>query len=169
MIPPRIQAALDDAGVRYCLIGAHALAVYGVARYTADIDLLTLDAAVMDAGFWPQGLAPTVRRGDAEDPLAGLVRFGSPALDLIVGRGPVMRGAVQDARPEALMGCPVVTPFWLALLKLEAGGVQDLADVQLLFEARRRAGDALRQEVADRLDLLSEWGQRAWTRVAAAP
>lgn len=169
MIAHRVQAVLDAAGVRYCVIGAYALAVHGVARYTADVDLLTLDTRVLDPGFWRAPLAVTVRHGDDSDPLAGVVRFDSPALDLIVGRGSIMRAALAEAKPEPLVGCLVVTPFWLAMMKLEAGGVQDLADVQLLFEARRRAGHALREEVAAQAERLSDWGRRGWRRVADEP
>lgn len=39
---------LDEAGARYALIGASAMAVHGVGRSTRDIDLLTLADAPLD-------------------------------------------------------------------------------------------------------------------------
>ena len=167
MIAPAVQAALDAASVPYCLIGAHALAVHGAARYTADVDLLTTRGEVLERDFWPAPLRPQLRRGDASDPLAGIARFDEPVVDVIVGRGRVMAQAVADAVFVDIVGCRVVTAVGLALLKLEAGGVQDLSDIELLFAARALAGDDLRGEVEGRVAELSAWGQRAWSRLAA--
>jgi hypothetical protein len=165
VIPARLRAIFRDAHIHYCVIGAHALAVHGVARYTADVDLLTIDRRVLDPRTWPEDLAPTLREGDDEDPLEGVARFEDPAVDVIVGRGPVMQGALAASEQHELLEDPVVTPLWLALLKLEAGGVQDLADVELLIEARRRRGEDLRAQIATRRSLLGEWGSRAWERL----
>src|SRR5262245_19328566 len=82
---------LQNRGVRFCLIGASALASHGWARYTADVDLLTMDDAVLSPRFWSGFGEPEIRRGDQDDPLAGLVRFaGEFAHDVIVGRGRAM-------------------------------------------------------------------------------
>ncbi|MDX9720918.1 MAG: hypothetical protein RBU37_09215 [Myxococcota bacterium] len=162
-----IQSILDAEGVPYCLIGAHALALRGVARYTADIDFLTMHTQVLRTGFWPPELGAESRSGDDEDPLAGLVRFVNPPVDLVVGRGHVMRDALEGAVFMPSVGCRVVTSLDLALLKLEAGGVQDLADLQLLLEARRLDGEELRHELAAQCHKLSAWGQRAWGKVIA--
>lgn len=165
MIPTRLREHLRAHRVEYCVIGAHALALHGVARFTADVDLLTLDARVLDADFWPEGVRPVLRPGDDEDPLAGLVRFEEPAVDVVVGRGVVMKRALASASESSHFGELVVSPLWLAMLKLEAGGVQDLADVQLLVEARRRSGEDLRAEIASEATLLSDWGARAWEKL----
>jgi hypothetical protein len=171
VIDPRIIAALDAQQVACCLIGAQALAAWGVARYTADIDLLTMSSRVLERGFWGTELAPeiaAIRRGDAGDPLAGVVRF-TPQLgvDVIVGRGPIMRDAVATAVPDALLKVPVATPVALALLKLEAGGPQDLADIVRLVDAQRilAPGLALVEAIEAQAGTLSEWGQCAWTKV----
>ena len=89
-----VRAALDDAGVKYCLIGAHALSAWGFTRYTADIDYLTLDHRVLSRAFWPAACASRIdalRRGDEGDPLAGVARFKDPAIDIVVGRGRLVR------------------------------------------------------------------------------
>lgn len=165
MIPERLRAVLRGANIPYCVIDAHALAVHGVARFTADVGLLTTDRRVLDPRLWPAGLSPTLREGDDDDPLEGVARFEEPAVDVIVGRGPVMQAALAAAVEHELLEDPVVTPLWLAMLNLEAGGVQDLADVQLLIEARRRAGEDLRAQIVAQRSLLGEWGSRAWERV----
>lgn len=70
---------LDRAGIRCALIGAEALALRGVSRATLDRDLLTTDGRALDAALWTPlvdtGTNFEVRRGDADDPLAGIVRF----------------------------------------------------------------------------------------------
>lgn len=165
MIPERIRAVLRDAGVPYCVIGAHALAAHGVARFTADVDLLTMDRRVLEPELWPGDLRPEIRRGDDDDPLEGVARFEEPTVDVIVGRGEVMRRAVDEASVRAGLEDPVVTARSLALLKLEAGGVQDLADVELLIEAVGRAGADLRAEVDAHRSALSDWGRRKWDEV----
>jgi hypothetical protein len=84
---------LRERGVPHAIIGAAALAAAGVARSTYDIDLLTTDRRVLDAQFWAHlrqaGVSVDARRGDSEDPLAGVVRLARDAdrpVDLIVGR-----------------------------------------------------------------------------------
>lgn len=44
-----MRRVLEAAGIRYALIGGHALAARGYPRFTIDIDLLTTDVAVLDA------------------------------------------------------------------------------------------------------------------------
>ncbi len=83
---------LRMAGISFALIGATAMGRYGVSRSTLDIDLLVVDAQVLGPEFW-SSVQPAVdvdiRRGDADDPLAGVVRLrtaGSRDVDLVVGR-----------------------------------------------------------------------------------
>lgn len=171
MTPDReIAAALDEAGIEHCVIGAVALAAWGFARFTADIDLLTMSTAVLDRGFWPPELAgriAEVRRGDDDDPLAGVVRFQpAPAVEIIVGRGEIMRDAVASAVEHELLDARVASPIPLALLKLEAGGPQDIADLHQLAEVRRRLApeEDFLATLESRVPRLSDWGKRSWER-----
>lgn len=131
-----VDAALQAAGVRCALIGAAALAAAGVARSTYDLDLLAVDARVLDEAMWAAvragGASVEIRRGDADDPLLGVVRISSAGerpIDLIAGRFDWQRRAIERAgRPRE--GPPVVRPSDLILLKLYAGGAQDLWDIQ---------------------------------------
>ena len=134
----RAIGLLADHAVPHALIGAAALAIRGIARSTFDVDMLTTDARVLDASFWTPlavDCAVDVRRGDRDDPLAGVVRVTAHderPVDLIVGRYEWQARAVARAEPSAA-GPPVVTAADLVLLKLYAGGAQDHWDVRELL------------------------------------
>lgn len=162
---------LSASGVPFAVIGAHALAAHGLARFTVDVDVLVMSSSVLEMDFWPEDLRTRildVRRGDDSDPLRGVVRFGAPlALDIVVGRGPLMRSALAAAKVEPAIELPVVAPSDLIALKLEAGGPQDLADIASLLEVRKHllGHDHLRDEVLARLPSFSAWAQAAWRRL----
>jgi hypothetical protein len=135
----RVTACLDAEGVPHALIGAAALAAAGIARSTFDIDLLTTDRRCLVEAMWDpmksSGASVDVRRGDESDPLAGVVRITIPRerpVDLIVGRFPWQQRAVSRA-PRPAEGSAIVRPADLVLLKLYAGGTQDLWDIQQLL------------------------------------
>jgi hypothetical protein len=70
-----ILAALLEAGARFLVVGAHALAVHGVPRATGDLDV------------WVD------REGDNADRVwAALVRFGAPLQAVGVSRDDLRRG-----------------------------------------------------------------------------
>lgn len=154
----RVVALLDVQGIPHALVGAAALAAAGVARSTFDVDLLTNDAAVLRAALWSgvraAGVAVDIRRGDHADPLAGVVRLEEPdqrPVDIIVGKHAWQARAV--ARALRLPGLPaIVTPRDLVLLKLYAGGSQDLWDVRELLQLAEGGGLAADVE-ADLEDL----------------
>ena len=134
-----VAAVLSQRGIPHALIGAAALAVYGVSRSTLDQDLLVDDVRVLDSEFW-LALAVhaniDIRRGDADDPLAGVVRIGREigrVVDVIVGRHQWQRNVVVRARPIGDQAVPVVQRPDLILLKLYAGGSQDKWDIEQLL------------------------------------
>lgn len=134
-----VAARLAAEAVPRALIGAAALAAAGVSRSTHDLDLLVTDLRVLDEAFWAPlrgaGIVIDVRRGDSDDPLAGVVRIesaGERPVDVIVGRHAWQARAVERAR-SALGPTPIVLPRDLVLLKLYAGGRQDLWDVRELL------------------------------------
>ncbi len=137
----RVAAVLDTARIAHALIGATALAAAGVARSTFDLDFLTTSMQALDAAVWhglrDAGVDVEIRRGDVDDPLAGVVRVsasGERPVDLIVGRFEWQRRAVERARLLST-GARVVLPRDLVLLKLYAGGTQDVWDVRQLLNA----------------------------------
>jgi hypothetical protein len=65
-----IAARLRLRQIPFAMIGAGAIAVHGVSRSTADIDLLTMDRACLDRAVWlelPPDTRVDVRAGDAAD------------------------------------------------------------------------------------------------------
>lgn len=165
----RVRSLLDDRGVSFAVIGAAALASAGVARSTYDIDLLAVDRSVLQNAFWAslrnQGVEVEVRRGDAEDPLAGVVRIEAPdqrPVDVIVGRHAWQRRAVDRAETTG-GGPPVVTATDLILLKLYAGGSQDLWDIDALLHVPGAEG--LPSRVEAELAALPPVMRDRWARV----
>lgn len=166
----RIATELNRAGIRFALIGAGALAVHGVSRSTLDHDLLVTDDRALDPALWhgiSSDVVVDIRKGEADDPLAGAVRFQAAAerdVDLVVGRHAwqtdILTRAVRIRTTDGEI--PVVTPGDLILLKLYAGGIQDKWDIeQLLASADRRL---LALEVESRLDSLPPRCRDLWKR-----
>jgi len=138
----RVASVLDRARIAAAVIGASALAVHGVARSTYDVDLLTTDPRALQDLIWRSlagsGVEVEIRRGDDEDPLRGVVRMtksGERTVDLVVGRHAWQTAAVDSATPARILGVdiPVVDRASLILLKLYAGGKQDLWDIEQLM------------------------------------
>ncbi len=132
------------------------MAAHGVSRSTVDQDVLVTDVRVLHAAFWSSADASVdVRHGDSADPLAGVVRLDAPGerqVDVVVGRGAWMSRILTRTPVLAVPGgaMPVADPADLILLKLYAGGSQDLWDIeQLIAAAPNRA--AVTAVVEDRL------------------
>lgn len=165
----RVARILETHRVPHALIGAAALAARGIARSTYDIDLLTTDSRVLAPGFWDpltaEGVAVDVRRGDAEDPLSGVVRLDDSEdrpVDVIVGKHAWQTRAVERAeRPGA--GTPIVTVRDLILLKLYAGGAQDVWDVRELL--RLPGGETLIADVTAELEEHSRQMRELWAEI----
>lgn len=70
MIRPTVAGFLAGKRIPHAVIGAVALAVHGAPRYSADVDVLVLDPAVLDLSFWAGHSAQprSIRRGDGDDP-----------------------------------------------------------------------------------------------------
>ena len=170
----RVAEILDGAGARYAVIGASAMAAHGVARSTHDIDLLTLADACLDAGLWAPladaGVAVSVVRGDAADPLAGVVRFnerGKRPVDLVVGRYRWQVRMLGRAELAVVGGSsvPTVQARDLVALKLFAGGAQDAWDVAQLLAGPDR--EALIAEVSADIGDLPAHCRKSWERILA--
>ena len=171
MIDPKLVSHLQFQKVEHCLIGGLALAAWGVVRYTAGADLLTLDPRVLDPSLWSDWgtRGPRITRGDSEDPLGGVVRFaGPPRQDLILGRGAAARIALETAERSEAFPCPVASPLGLILLKLEAGSPQDAADIlALLGNAQALDRPSLRAEVTTQAARLTGDAKAFWTKISA--
>ncbi len=165
-----VATTLERVGIGYAVIGATALAAHGVSRSTLDIDLLLGDSTALDDEVWrtllAKGISVEIRRGDDEDPLLGVIRVstaGADPVDLLIGRSGWQRELIDSARKVEIQGLsvPVVDETGLLLLKLYAGGPQDLWDIGRLLEVSKRAEDLVR-EVDRRIHALPPRCLRLW-------
>jgi hypothetical protein len=137
-----VQHVLDTLQAPYALVGGRAMAARGYPRFTIDIDLLTSDARVLDPQHWTAveggGATVDVRRGDADDPLAGVVHMllaDGTDVDLVVGKWRWEAAVIARADLMAINGTSIRVPTIadLILLKLAAGGYGDLQDAAALL------------------------------------
>lgn len=165
----RTVRLLAEASSPTALIGGVALAVHGITRYTDDADLLSADERILSDAFWEilrrQGALVEIRRGDSEDPLRGVVRLsaaGEKPVDVVVGRSAWHEQVLSRRRTLHVAGedLPVVDPADLVLLKLEAGGPQDILDVRLLLAGPE--GEAIQADVEARLPALPPSLRESW-------
>ena len=169
---PELLAAIAErlrgAGVPFAVIGAAAMSARGFPRQTLDVDLFTTARGVLGEAFW-QGLPRRgdVRHGDADDPLAGAVRFTDPEIDVVVGRARWQADAVARAEPLHIgeLILPVVTLPDLILLKLDAGGYRDAADVRMMLSG---AGAGLAETIEVALPVLPAEAQQLWREIRMA-
>jgi predicted nucleotidyltransferase len=169
----QVSEALRAAGIPHALIGASALTIHGVNRSTLDVDLFAVDPACLDRHTWDllaaEGIGVEVRRGDPEDPLAGVVRFEIAAelpVDVVVGKYVWQRKTIERAATAIFAGVevPVLDGVDLILLKLYAGGPQDAWDIQQLLAGPER--DSLVAGVERELPELPKDCSRLWRRIA---
>jgi hypothetical protein len=134
----KVIAALDRAGVRWALIGAHALNVYLRPRATDDIDL------VIDARRLDEALAAIVAElGEVTtDDIGAAVRVLDPPIDLIRSDNHTLFHTALDEAVDR-QGVRVPTPELLVALKFLAATSpwrraadrgQDTADLVRLYQ-----------------------------------
>lgn len=137
-----VQRVLRAIGAAHALVGAHAMAVRGYPRFTLDVDLLTADTRVLDRETWralvQEGAVVEPRRGDADDPLGGVVHIllaDGTDIDVVVAKWTWEAQLIDRAEPVAIAGTSIAVPRTgdLILLKLAAGGFADLQDAAALL------------------------------------
>jgi hypothetical protein len=110
-----------------------------------------------------------IRKGDFDDPLAGVVRIGpkSEQIDIVVGRWNWEQRVIERAQPVDVQGATLRVPLTsdLILLKLAAGGPIDQQDVIRLIALGPR--DQLIAEVNEKISDLPDDAQRLWSRLIA--
>jgi hypothetical protein len=171
-----VRRILESLGVPFCLIGGHALAARGYPRFTVDIDLLTTDTRVLDQDVWRPlaiaGASVDARRGDHDDPLAGVVHVllaDATDIDVVVGRWQWEAAVIARAEPLAIAAgvtLPVPGVSDLILLKLAAGGFLDLRDAAALLEIGER--EVLVREVEAHLGEVHPDVRTVWRQVLEA-
>jgi hypothetical protein len=169
-----VLRVLERLGAPYALIGGHAVAARGFARSTIDLDLLTADPRVLDPSAWSdlavEGAHVDCRRGDADDPLAGVTRINLPdsiPVDVIVARWKWQEAVITRAESVSIgsIRLPVPVASDLILLKIAAGGALDLRDAAALLAAGDRK--TLIADVESRLPDVRPDARDAWRQVLA--
>lgn len=165
----RVIAYLEERGIASAVIGGVALASYGIARATLDVDLLASDRGVLRDSFWTDlGARVETRPGDDDDPLEGVARIevDGEVVDVVLVKGAWVRGVLDRRRVDRREGfeAPVVDPADLVLLKLVGGGPQDRVDVELLL----RHAPEIRATVESRLAPLPTEARELWARLTRA-
>jgi predicted nucleotidyltransferase len=155
-----VAEILAVRGVRYAVIGAMAAAVHGVVRASLDADAVVAlqirEAQALQQALIEAGYAATLRTGDVDDPIPGLLeikdRHGN-RVDLLLGlRGmdPELLSRTRQVRlAEAVL--EIVGREDFIAMKAFAGGPVDLADARAVIELDRESLD---------LELLRRLAQR---------
>lgn len=156
---------LSGKGVRYVVVGGVALVLYGVVRFTADLDLLVaLDRenvrvfvdAMTEFGYLPrlpvraEDLAdPQIRKQWKEEKGMQVFSFYHPErpmelVDIFLAEPIEFAEVERDMRVFQARGVeiPVISIPHLKLLKKLSGRPQDLADIQSLEDLEREDREA---------------------------
>ncbi len=147
----RLEGAKAQGSLEhYALVGGFAVAAWGVPRATQDLDFaLVLGEA--DPAEVSRQLEAVFHPGGPDDPLRGVFRTQVSVADrevpvqLIILPGAWTSIIVHGIVPLTVFGCNVPVVSWqaLILLKLYAGGPQDLFDAQKILSVRHPTPDEL--------------------------
>jgi len=169
----QVQKILERLRVQYAVIGGMAVIARGHARVTIDFDFLTTDKRVLQSSIWDElresGVEVDVRKGDFDDPLAGVVRIGSKPelIDIVVGKWKWEQRIIERAERLDVGGrqFPVPLTSDLILLKLAAGGPIDQQDVLRLLAIGPR--DQVIKEVEEEIAELPADAQALWRKLVS--
>ncbi len=167
MVDRQLIARLDAARASFCLVGDHALMLYGCTHRQGALELLAVDTDVLRPLFW-DGLPPPMRdpAGSDEQVIAWLRWADATPCSLIVGRGHAMKFALDTARFHPGPGLRVATPLGLILVLLELGRPATRGDVLDLVRAQEsRLGSPWRPPVQEHLAHMSPAALSAWRRI----
>ena len=140
----RALKAMEAARVPYCVIGATALAVRGLPRMTADLDLVVLvgDAARVISALRSAGLRSETSTGALKNPEPMIV-FVDPLTDVEVdlrcAAGDPETTVIDEAPRTTVFGttAPVATLEQLLLLYLYSNQPKHLGDFARIVQAGR--------------------------------
>lgn len=166
-----IVRRLEDARThhlldQYALIGGLAVAAWGVPRATHDLDFaLALGSA--DPSALSRSLNARFQVGEDDDPLRGVFQTTMTIEGVSIPIQIIILPAAWNAitfhgiEQLSVFGCEVPVVSWqsLILLKLYAGGAQDLLDAQqnLVVREPSQAEKQIVSTLADRVGLSGAW------------
>lgn len=166
-----IVRRLDDARThhlldQYALIGGLAVAAWGVPRATHDLDFAVALGSANPLGL-SRSLDARYEAGGTDDPLSGVfqttvtVAGVSIPVQLIILPRTWNAIIFQGIQPLSVYGLEVPIVSWqsLVLLKLYAGGQQDVLDAQQIIAVREpsQAEKEVVTGLADQVGLSDAW------------
>jgi hypothetical protein len=141
-----IDELLRRDAIPYAVVGGYAVAAWGEARATRDVDLL---CSPQDLDRIKRLLASAKlkfehRRGDPDDPISDVIRVeaGTPEIpyevDILAGIRGAPGGILERARSIAVgdLLISVASPEDVIVLKLLGGSARDLEDVRGILGAQ---------------------------------
>lgn len=142
----QVATLLRDAGIDYATVGAIAASFHGVVRTSMDADavlrITIQELGVLQKKFDAAGLKTELRRGDYEDPIAGMLLvsdgFGN-RVDLIAGLRGLESAAYSRAINVPFIGgtLRVIGREDFIAMKCFAGGPVDLMDARRAVAVNR--------------------------------
>jgi hypothetical protein len=167
----KVVASLDRLEIPHALIGGLAVAARGAIRATQDVDLIIAmpvqGAPALERSLKNYGFQTTFHRGAADDPVVGVLRIAVPVADGKVNCDVLFASRVWQTRAvknasEVDLGGYVVRVAQSAdlfLLKLYAGGPQDLIDAAQLLKLQSPPERVRWKASAARLRLTAEYNR----------
>lgn len=138
--------------IRYALIGGYAVAAWGKARATRDVDLFCAsgNSGHLVTALREASLDFEHRTGDWGDPISEVIRIGQAAgmepfeVDVLIGIRNAPAGLFERIRTLVIddLSVPVASPEDMIILKLLGGSALDMEDGKSILLAQK-----------DRLDL----------------
>lgn len=139
--------------IQYTLIGAYAVAIWGIARATQDIDFLARipqeKMSQIIKIFKLKGFKTEVNIGDAKDPIAGVLKLiythnkTEEVIDILLGirKSPDI---FKRTKKIDILGLkiPVISPEDLIITKILAGGPLDIEDTKNIINIMENAIDS---------------------------
>lgn len=140
-----INNIFQNLKINYALIGAHAVAAWGIVRATKDVDFIADipkdKLSNLTKELKRKGFHTDTATGDIEDPVSGVLRLSyisgndKEMIDIVFG----IKGLPCDIYKRTVnihilgVDIPVISPEDLVISKILAGGVIDIEDVKKIL------------------------------------
>ncbi|MDQ8186299.1 hypothetical protein [Pelagicoccus sp. SDUM812002] len=157
LVTNRVLRDLDEAGVRYALIGGYALGLWGATRATLDLDFLLLleDLEKAEAVLSEYSYHVVFKSGDVAQYVSDLAPFGQ--IDALLAHRSISKAMLKRAelRSSAVGALVELQPEDLIGLKLQAlvndpkREERELEDMRALLAASKPEGRSMDWELLE--------------------
>lgn len=157
LVTSKVLRELDEADVRYALIGGYALGLWGATRATMDLDFLLLleDLEKAEVVLKEYSYRCVFKSDDVAQYVSDLAPFGQ--IDVLLARREISRGMLKrsESRTSSVGELMVLQPEDLIGLKLQAlvndprREVRELGDMRALLVASKKEGRVVDWELLD--------------------